>query len=167
MDESTILFLCTLERLLTQFFLQCNQWFYDRLKFSFLLLLLLERTFGWALSPSLCSFLLAFHLEWSFNTNVDKKSRPVFHIFKLVLCFSFVVQIKYFFSLVLISVGIHKRREEKLTRKKLNLDRQIFKDVIWIFWCYSVQPNCRGKAPILRKNCHSFHPFPFINNPSK
>ena len=29
-------------------------------------------------SPSPCSFLFAFHLEWPRNTNVDKKSSPVF-----------------------------------------------------------------------------------------
>ena len=37
-----------------------------------------------------------------------------------------------FFSVVLFSNQMHKIREKKLTGKKINLDREIFKDVICI-----------------------------------
>ena len=48
-DEFLILIICTLEWSRTQFVQQCDQWFHDGLKFFFHYLLLLERTFGWAL----------------------------------------------------------------------------------------------------------------------
>ena len=70
-----------------------------------------------------------------------------------------VVQI--FFSLVLLSVEMPKRK-----RKNLDVDTEFFKDVICIFLCYSVQPSCRGYAvPILRKNCNPLPLFPFNNTP--
>ena len=43
-------------------------------------------------------------------------------------CVPLVIQI--FFSLFLSSDEMHKGREEKLTRKKLNVDRQFFKNVL-------------------------------------
>ena len=73
-DESKILIFCTP----TQFVLQCDQWFHNGLKFFFHYFLFLERTFGWELSTSPCSFLFALHLEWSFNTSANKKSNEVF-----------------------------------------------------------------------------------------
>ena len=106
-DESTILILCTLEWSLTQFVLQCDQWFHDGLKFLFHYLFHSERMFSWALYPTLCSFLFALYLEWSLNTNFHKK------------CSLYT--------------------------------RQFFKDVICIFRCYSVQPNCRGQYQFIGK----------------
>ena len=127
--KSTILFFCTLEWLLTQFFLQCNQWFHDGLKFFFHYLLLLERKFGWALSPSRFSFLFVRHLEWSLNTSIDKISNGV------CTCANFcptLICVDNFLQ------EIHKRRRKKLAGKKLNVDRQFLKDVICIYWWYSL-----------------------------
>ena len=82
-DESSILILCSLEWSPTHFVLQCDQWFHDGLRLIFFChyLLLLERTFGWALShphfmlPS--SFFFALHLEWSLNLSIDKKLNAI------------------------------------------------------------------------------------------
>ena len=79
-DESTILILCTLERLPTQIVLQCDQSFHDGLLFFFHYLLFLERTFARALSPphvSFAFFFFALHLEWSLNISTDKKSNAI------------------------------------------------------------------------------------------
>ena len=99
-DESTVLFPCTLEWTLTQFFLRW--WISWWVKMLLLLLILLERTFGWALSPSPCSFLFAFHLERSFNTDKKcwKKIKCSLHICKLVFHFSLWFKLSIFFSLI-------------------------------------------------------------------
>ena len=80
------LILCTLEWWLNQFFLPCDQWFYDGFKLFFHYLLLLERKFRWAFP---CSFLFALHLEWSFNTTLDKIFKGSLYICELVFYFSF------------------------------------------------------------------------------
>ena len=67
-DKSSVLILCSLEWLPMQFVLKCDQWFYDDLYFSIHYLLLLGRTFGWALSPAHVRFsLLSIYLERSLN----------------------------------------------------------------------------------------------------
>ena len=132
-DESTILILCTLKSSPTQFFLQCDQWFHDGLKILFQYLLLLERTFEWALYPYPRSLLFALHLDWSLNTSVDKKIKYSLYICELVFHFSLCLKISIFLSLVLFSLEMHNR-----SRKKLSLDKQSFEDVIWNFWCYYV-----------------------------
>ena len=71
------------------------------LKLFFHYLLLLKRTFRWALSPFPCSFLFAFHLEWFFNTSAGKILKCSLYICKFV--FHVVVQIKYFLQLGSIS----------------------------------------------------------------
>ena len=123
-DESTILIPCTPK----QFVLQCDQWFHDGLKFFFHYLLLLEWTFGWAWSSFPCSFLFALYLEWSLNTSVDKKSNAIC-IFANLSSTLVCSWNGIFFSLVLCSIEVHKRRG-----KKPNVDRQFFKQVICIFF---------------------------------
>ena len=67
-NKSSSLILCSLEWSLMQFVLKCDQWFYDGLYFSIHYLLLLERTFGWALShPHIRFSLLSIYLERSLN----------------------------------------------------------------------------------------------------
>ena len=80
------------------------------------------------LSP--CSFLFALHLDWSFNTSVDKKIKCSFYICKIVFHFSLWLKLSIFFSLVLFSLKINNRSRKKLTGKKLNVHRQFFKDVL-------------------------------------
>ena len=82
------------------------------------------------LSP--CSFLFALHLDWSFNTSVDKKVKCGFYICEIVFHFSLWLKLSIFFSLVLFFLEMHNRRKKKLARKKLNVDRQFFKDVLWV-----------------------------------
>ena len=48
--------------------------------------------------------------------------------------FHFILSVaQIFFSLVLLSVELHKKRGQNLTGKNLNVNRQFFKDVIGIF----------------------------------
>ena len=120
-NESTFLILCTLEWSPTQFVLQCNQLFHDGLNLLFHYLLLLEQTFGWALYPSPCSFLFALHLDWSLNTNVDKKIKCSLYICELVFHISLWLKLSIFFILVLFSLEMHNRNGKKLTGKKLSV----------------------------------------------
>ena len=74
------------------------------------------------------------------------------------------VQIKFFFSFVLLFVEMHKRRGKKLTGIKMNIDRQFFKYVIEFSdfnLCNLIEGG--GVVPIVRKDCHPFPPFPFTN----
>ena len=82
------------------------------------------------LSP--CSFLFALHLDWSFNTSVDKKIKCSFYICKIVFHFRLWLKLSIFFSLVLFSLEMHNRSRKKLTGKKLNVDTQFFKDVLCV-----------------------------------
>ena len=128
-DNSTILILYTLEWSPTHFVLQCDQWFHDGLKFFFHYLLLLEQKFGWTLCLSPCSFLFAFHLDWSLNASVNKKIKCNLYIFELVFQFGLWLKLSIFFSLV----NFLNKSLKKLTGKKLSVDKQFFEDVIWNF----------------------------------
>ena len=79
------------------------------------------------LSP--CSFLFALHLDWSFDTSVDKKIKCTFYIFKIVFQSSLWLKLSIFFSLVLFSLEMRNRSGKKLMRKILNVNRQFFKDL--------------------------------------
>ena len=87
--------------------------------------------------PSPFSFSFALHLEWSLFLSDDIKSDAICILANLCstlfsLCFKFP------------SAWFYYRRNgqrkwlQKLTGKNLNADRQFFKDVIRIFWCYSI-----------------------------
>ena len=81
------------------------------------------------LSPR--SFLFALYLDWSLNTRVDKKSNAVFIFAKL--CSTLVWhKLSIIWSLVLFSLEMHNRSRKKLTGKKLNVDRQFFKDALCV-----------------------------------
>ena len=136
-DESTILIICTLEWSPTQFVLQCDQWFHDGLK-SLSLFIIFRAIFGWALYPSPFLFLFALHLDWSVNTSIDEKIKSSLHIPELVFFFSSWFKLSIFISLVLFSLEMHNRSGKKVIGKKLRVDKQFFKNVIWIFWCYSL-----------------------------
>ena len=81
---------------------------------------------------SLCSFLFALHLDWSFNTSV--KIKCSFYISEIVFHFSLWLKLSTFFSLVLIFLEMHNRCGKKLTGEKLNVDRQFFKGVLCVTW---------------------------------
>ena len=102
---------------------------------------------------------LAFHLEWSFNTSVDKKSSGVWIFFELVFHFNPWFKLIIFFSLVLFSVGILKWTGEKLTDKVLNIDRQIFNLNFFDVTLFYLMAG--GRAAILRIACQWFHSFSF------
>ena len=95
------------------------------------------------------------------------KIKSNFYICKLALYFS--LWFKFFSAWFYFLSKYTKERGRKLTGKNLDIYSQFFKDVICIFWCYSVQPNCRGvgAAPILKKNCNQFPLLLFINTPSQ
>ena len=112
--------------------MQCNQWFHDGLQFFFHYLLLLERTFRWALYPSPCSFLFPVHLDWSLKKSVDKKVKCSFYICEFVFHFSLWFKLSILFSLVLFSLEMYNRNGIKLIGKKINVDRQFFKDVLCV-----------------------------------
>ena len=75
------------------------------------------------LSP--CSFLFALHLDWSFNTSVDKKIKCSFYICEIVFYFSLWLKLSIFFSLILFFLEMLNRSWKKLIGKKLNVDRKI------------------------------------------
>ena len=81
---------------------------------------------------SLCSFLFALHLDWSFNTSVDKKIKCSFYICEIVFNLSLPLKLSIFFSLILFFLEMHNRCGKKLNRKKVNVDRQFFKDVLCV-----------------------------------
>ena len=76
-DKSSILIVCSFEWSPTQFILQCDQLFDNGSIFCFNYLLLLERTFGWALVPPHVCFFFGLHLEWSLTLSADKKSNAI------------------------------------------------------------------------------------------
>ena len=86
--------------------------------------------------PSPCSFFFALHLQWSINLSTDKKSNAVCIFANLCSTF-FSLRFK-FSSAWFYFLSKCTKRGQKLTGKKLNVDRQFFKDLIRIFWCYSV-----------------------------
>ena len=121
----------------TQFVLQCDQWFHDGLIFFFHYLLLLERTFGWALSPPPSSAMFVLYLEWSLNISTDKKSNAICIIASLCSTL-FRLRFKFSWAWFYFLLKCTKERGIKLTGKNLNVDRQFLKDVTHILWCYSV-----------------------------
>ena len=82
------------------------------------------------LSP--CSFLFDLHLDWSLNTSFDNNIKCSFYIWEIVFRFSVWFKISIFFNLVLFSLETQNRSGIKLTGKKLNVDRQFFKDVLCV-----------------------------------
>ena len=102
-----------------------------------------------------CSFLLALHLDWFLNTSVDKKIKFSFYICEIVFYFSLWLKLSIFFSLVLFFLEMHNRSRKKLTGKKLNVDRQFFKDVL----CVNLLQEGWGST----NSCHLFPQFPSIN----
>ena len=79
------------------------------------------------------SFLFALHLDCSLNSSVDKNIKSSLYICEFVFHFSLWFKLSIFFSLILFSVEMHKRKGKKLKGKEFNVERQFFKDVIWIF----------------------------------
>ena len=92
-----------------------------------------------------------------------KKSNAVFNFCKIVLHSSLWLKLSIFFSLVLFSLEMHNRSGKKLIEKKLNVDRQLFKDVL----CVTLLQEGGGAGPILRKNCHHFPYFHLSTPPLK
>ena len=62
----------------------------------------------------------------------DKKIKCLSYICKIGFHYSMWFKLSIFFSLVLFSLEMHNRSRKKLTGKKLNVDRQFFKDVICV-----------------------------------
>ena len=110
------------------------------------------------LSP--CSFLFALHLDWSLNTRVDKKIKCSFCICKIVFHFTLWLKLSIFCSLVLFSLELHNRSRKKLTGKKLNVDRQFFKDVLCVIllWEGVGQYQLLGKIPTHFPHFHLLTP---------
>ena len=81
------------------------------------------------LSP--CSFLFALHLDWSFNTSIDKKVKCSFYICEIVFHFSLLLKLSIFFNLVLFFLEMHNRCGKNLAGKKLSVDRH-FKNILWV-----------------------------------
>ena len=137
LDSSSVLILSSLEWSPTQFVLQCNQWFHDGLIFFFLSLFFTFRTnVRMSIIPSPCPFFFALQLELSLNSSTDKKSNAICIFANLCstlfsLWFKFSSAWFYFLSKC-------TKKGQKLTGKNLNVDRHFLKDVIRIFWCYSV-----------------------------
>ena len=104
------------------------------------------------LSP--CSFLFALHLDWSFNTSVDKKMKCIFCICEIVFHFNLWLKVSIFFTWVLFFLEMHNRCVKKLTGKKLNVDRQFFKDEL----CVTLLQEGLGKYQFLGKiTTHFLH----------
>ena len=103
--------------------------------------------------------LFALHLDWSLNPSVHKKIKCSFYICKIVFYFSLWLKLSIFFSLVLFFLQMHNRSWKKLAGKKLNVDRQFFKDVLWV----TLLQEGMVQYQFLGKNCHPFSPFPLIN----
>ena len=102
----------------------------------FLSLLITFRTnVRMSIIPSPCSFFFALHLQWSINLSTDKKSNAVC-IFANLCSTLFSLWFKFSSAWFYFLSKCTKKRTR--TGEYLNVDRQFFKDVIYIFWCYSV-----------------------------
>ena len=110
-----------------------------------------------------CSLLFALDLDWSLNTSVDKKIILSFYICKNVLHFSLWLKLSIFFSLVLFFLEMHNRSGKKLTGKKLNVDRQFFKDVL----CVTLLQEGVGQYQFLGKIAIHFPHFHLSTPPLK
>ena len=112
---------------------------------------------------SLCSFLFALHWDWSLNTSVDKKIKCSFYICEIVCDFIPWHKLSIFFSLVLFSLEKHNRGVKKLTGKKLNVDRQFFKDVL----CVTLLQEDMRQYQFLEKIVTHFPHFHLLTPPLK
>ena len=132
----------------------------------FLLLFIIFRTnLGTSIIPSPYSLLFVFHLDRSLNLSTDKTIKYNLHICELVFHFSLRSKLNIFFSLVPFSLEMYRSRGKEITEKRLNVNRQFSKDLIWMFLFSLCNPIAGGTIPILKKNYHPFPPFPFINTP--
>ena len=122
-DESSFLILCSREWSPTQFVLQCDQWFHDGLIFFFRM----------SIIPSPCSFFFSVHLEWSFDLSADKK-RNAICIFANLCSTLFSLLFKFSSAWFYFLSKCKKKRGQKLTGKNVNVNIQIFRDVIRIFY---------------------------------
>ena len=113
------------------------------------------------LSP--CSLLFALHLDWSLNASVDKKIIFSFYICEIVFHISLWLKLSIFFSLVLFSIERLNRSRKKLTGKKIKCQQAVLQRCTL---CNLIAGGGRT-VPILRKNCPTFPPFPFINTSSQ
>ena len=86
--------------------------------------------------PFPCSVFFALHLEWSLNLCTDKKS-DVICIFANWCSTLFSLWFK-FSSAWFYCLSKCAKKRAKANEKKKNVDRQFLKDVICIFWYYSV-----------------------------
>ena len=151
--------LYTLEWSPTQFLLECDHFMTGNFFFSvFIIFRTNIRMSIIYLSP--CSFLFALHLDWSFNTSVDKKIKCSFYICKIVFHFRLWLKLSIFFSLVLFSLEMHNRSRKKLTRKKLNVDRE---DKL----CVTLLQEEMGQYQFLGKIATHFPRFHLLTPPLK
>ena len=103
--------------------------------FFFSLLITFRTNVRMSIIPSPCSFFFALHLQWSINLSTDKKSNAVC-IFANLCSTLFSLWFKFSSAWFYFLSKCTKKRTR--TGEYLNVDRQFFKDVIYIFWCYSV-----------------------------
>ena len=136
-DESTILILCKLEWSSTAFALQCDQRLYDGLIFCLSLFITFRAIVRMSIIPYPCWFLFALHLEWSLNISTDQKSNTIC-IFANLCSTLFSLWFKFSSAWLYFLSKCTKVRRKKVTGKNLNVDEQFFKDVIRIFWSFSV-----------------------------
>ena len=85
--------------------------------------------------PSPYSFFFTLHTEWSLHLSTDKKSNTIC-IFANLCSTLFSLWFKFSSAWFYFLSKCTKKRTR--TGEYLNVDRQFFKDVIYIFWCYSV-----------------------------
>ena len=140
LDESSILILCSHEWLPTQFVLQCDQWFHYGWIFFFSSFITFRTNVWMSIIPSPCSFFFALHLEWCINLITNKKSNEICIFANICIFLLYLVCGSNFLQLssTFCRNAQKKKREQKLTEKNLNADRQFFKFVIRILWCYFV-----------------------------
>ena len=110
-----------------------------------------------------CSFLLALHLDWFLNTSVDKKIKCSFYICEIVFYFSLWLKLSIFFSFGSIFSWNSQWKREKLTEKKLNVNRQFFKDVL----CVTLLQEGVEQYQFLGKISTHFHNFHLLTAPLK
>ena len=110
-----------------------------------------------------CSFLLALHLDWFLNTSVDKKIKCSFYICEIVFYFILWLKLSIFFSFGSIFPWNLQWKREKLIGKKLNVNRQFFKDVL----CVTLLQEGVEQYQFLGKistHFHNFHLLKLLSN---
>ena len=83
--------------------------------------------------PSPCTFFFSVHLEWSFDLSADKK-RNAICIFANLCSTLFSLLFKFSSAWFYFLSKCKKKRGQKLTGKNVNVNIQIFRDVIRIFY---------------------------------